>query len=202
MANSAAAGWVYLGQNGPTGPTGPASGPTGPTGTGGPTGPTGASITGATGPTGAAGAAGATGPTGPSGGPIGPTGPTGTAGGPTGPTGPAGLITLSSINANMGATANNFAPAGYVAGTTNRILITPNAGGSTCTGILAIGIPDGWQVVLYNNSATVSITFSNASGSSSAANQFLCPGAGAAVLGVQTAVIIQYVAAYSAWIFL
>ena len=102
----------------------------------------------------------------------------------------------------MATSVNNYSPAGYVGGTTNRLLITPTSGGSTCTGLSASGVPDGWEVVLYNVSATIQITFPNASGSSSAANQFLCPGAGAVVLDVQTGVIIQYVAALTAWIFL
>jgi hypothetical protein len=147
------------------------------------------------------GAGSGTGPTGPTG--AGPTGPTGASiTGATGPTGPAGSGALASVSAAMGTSVNDYAPAGYVGGTTNRILITPTSGGSTCTGLNASGVPDGWQAVLYNTSATISITFSNASGSSSSANQFLCPGAAAAILGPQTSVLVQYVAALTAWIFL
>jgi hypothetical protein len=143
-------------------------------------------------------------PTGPTG-TLGPTGPTGASiTGPTGANGPTGpsLSSLASVAAAMATSVNNYSPASYVGGTTNRLLITPTAGGSTITGLSATSVPDGWQVVLYNVSATITITFSNASGSSSAANQFLCPGAVSASLGPQTAAIVQYVAASTAWIFL
>jgi hypothetical protein len=149
---------------GPPGPTGPASGPTGPTGaSGGPTGPTGA---GPTGPTGA-------GPTGPTGaGSSGPTGPTGASGG-------AGQFN-SSVSAAPSGTVNNYAPSGYTAGTTNRLLLTPSAA-TTLTGLTSAA-SDGFVVFIYNDSATFSITFNHQSGSSSAGNQFNLPNATAVVL--------------------
>jgi hypothetical protein len=144
--------------NGPTGPTGPAGGPTGPAGPpGGPTGPTGA---GPTGPTGF-------GPTGPTG--SGPTGPTGS--GPTGPTGPATTPTYSSsVSATPTGTNNNYAPSGYTAGTTTRLLLTPSAA-TTLTGLGSATI-DGFVIYIYNLSATYSITFTHQGGGSSAGNQF------------------------------
>lgn len=183
------------GDMGPTGPTGSAgtSGPTGPTGTSttGPTGPTGPA-SGPTGPTGPS----VTGPTGPSGtGPNGPTGPTGA--GPTGPTGPGGVATLSSVSASVAASVNNYSPVGYVAGTTNRLLLTPNTGGSTITGLLAA--PDGWQILIWNPSSTDSLIFAHLSGSSTSTNQFACPGASPAYLGPYSAVTIAYIS--NVWVF-
>jgi hypothetical protein len=167
VANSTPAGWAYAGLVGPTGPSG---GPTGPTGGIGATGPTG--VTGPTGPTGTTGATGTAGPTGPSGGPIGPTGPTGQAGGPTGPTGPAGLVSLSSVTATVASSVNNYAPSGYVVGTTNRLILTPASGGSTITGLLATGVPDNWSILIVNASSANTLYFPHLSGSSASANQF------------------------------
>lgn len=200
MANASPGGLAWI-PGGPTGPTGSSGGPTGPTGAG-PTGPTGAvAPTGPTGPTGTAGSSGAAGPTGPSGGPAGPTGPTGSAGGPTGPTGPAGSVSLSSVTASPASSVNNYAPTGWSVSVTNRLLLTPASGGSTLTGLQAGGIADGWQVLIVNESGTNSLYFSHLSGSSSAGNQFSCPGAGTASLGPLAAVTIAYVAAISAWVF-
>jgi hypothetical protein len=173
------------GNNGPTGPTG-ALGPTGPSGTG-PTGPTGAGPTGPMGPTGT----GPTGPTGPTG--TGPTGPTGA--GPTGPTG-AGTP-LVSVTASVGASVNNYSPGGYAGGVTNRLILTPNSGGSTITGLVAG--TDGWQLVIYNPSTTDSLSFPNLSGSSTSTNQFACPNGVTNVLGPQTGVLIEYVT--NQWVF-
>lgn len=65
-----------------------------------------------------------------------------------------------------GSTVNNYAPTGYAGGTTNRILSTAAAGGTTCTGLSAVGVPDGWTIFFSNESLTDSFTFPNLSGSS------------------------------------
>lgn len=198
MANSAPSGWAYVatGPTGSAGPTGPSGGPTGPTGPTGSAGSAGASVTGPTGPTGTAGTAG---PTGPSGGPQGPTGPTGPSTGATGPTGPAGPA-LASVSAAPATSQNNYSPTGYVAGTTNRLLLTPSAA-VTITGLVASGVPDNWTVLIFNASTTQTVTFANLSGSSTTANQFACPQGVAASLGPQTGVNIHYVSSLDYWVF-
>ena len=149
------------GDMGPTGPTGSA-------GTSGPTGPTGTSTAGPTGPTGPA--SGPTGPTGPS--VTGPTGPSG-----TGPNGPRDLLArglrpyrtrrgrhIVERERECGGEREQLLAVGYVAGTTNRLLLTPNTGGWTITGLLAA--PDGWQILIWNPSSTDSLIFAHLSGSS------------------------------------
>jgi len=188
MANSSAAGWAYAPQ-GPTGPTGASGGPTGsagPTGASGPTGPTGPSVTGPTGPTGTVG------PTGPGSGPTGPTGPTGSSSGITGPTGPAGP-TLSSVTATVPSSANNYLPAGYAGGTTNRLILTPASPFSTITGLTATAVSDNYKLYIYNASATNYISFSHLSGSSATANQFSCPQGQPATLAALTGVWLTYI---------
>jgi hypothetical protein len=129
-------------------------------------------------------------------GPTGPAGPTGPyIAGPTGPTGPS-PTNLVGVVASVPLTVNDYAPTGYVAGSTDRLILTPTSSGSTITGLLAA--PDGWQILIYNPSTLYSITFSNLSGSIST-NQFACPGGVSAVLGPQYAVMIAY--CVSQWIF-
>lgn len=76
--------------------------------------------------------------------------------------------TLASGSTDLGASP----PAGYAAGTTNRLILTPNAAGSTLLGLLAAG--DGFQLLIYNASTTAQITFAHQSAGNSA-NQFTCP---------------------------
>ena len=182
------------GATGPTGPTGSAGGPTGPTGLEGPTGPTGPP-NGPTGPTGPSGG----GPTGPTGsGATGPTGPTGT--GPTGPTGPTGGgITVSSVTATVASSVNNYSPAGYVAGTTNRLLLTAASGGSTITGLVAA--VDGWQVRIYNLSTTDYLLFPNLSGLSISTNQFSCSMNANQFIQANSGALIEYIGATGNWKF-
>lgn len=205
------------GPTGPTGPTGTAGGPTGPTGpTGpsgtGPTGPTGVTGSGATGPT---GVKGPTGPTGPPNGPTGPTGPTGTGptgstgptgAGPTGPTGPTGsggptgpggITSLSSITVSVPTSVNNWSPAGYVAGTTNRIIATPASGGSTITGLVAA--TDGFQIRIWNSSTTDYLAFPSLSGLSTSANRFATQNAGTTFIQPTSGAIIEYIGSSGYW---
>jgi len=202
------------GSIGPTGATG-VSGPTGPTG-GGPTGPAGVSITGPTGPTGTAGSPGTVGPTGPGGngptgptgigaigptgptgptgvGAIGPTGPTGTNAGPTGPTGPvSSFIFNQQVTATLpSGDSDNYAPTGYVPGTTNCLILTPTDGTSALDGLVATGVPNGFPMLIWNASSTISMTF-NDENSSTPANQFVCPGAAPATLLPFAKVLVTY----------
>ncbi len=188
------------GSSGTVGPTGPpgfgATGPTGSPGTAGPTGvrgPTGAGGNGPTGPTGV-GAIGPAGPTGPTGvGAIGPTGPTGTNAGPTGPTGPVSsfLFNQQVIATVPSGETDNFSPSGYVAGTTNCLILTPVDGTSTLDGLDATGVPNGYAMIAWNASSTISITF-NDEASSIPANQFVCPGAVPATLAPFAKVLLTY----------
>jgi hypothetical protein len=167
------------GPQGPTGPIGP------PSTQGGPTGPTGSASTvvGPTGPTGSIGL-------------IGPTGPTGVLGptGPTGPLGPPGAPAFTvSVSDSPGASVNNYAPTGYMVATTTRLLITANAGGTTITGLLAIGIADGTTMYLNNQSSTDFITLAHASASSAPVNRFSCPGADNFPVAPLEGVLLSYV---------
>lgn len=102
-----------------------------------------------------------------------------------------------SVTASPGASQDNYAPTGYVAGTTNRLLLAANAGGTTLTGLLAA--TDGWSVYVRNTSATDTITFAHLSGSSSAANQFSCPQGVNAALQPLTGSLLIYVV--NQWVF-
>jgi hypothetical protein len=106
---------------------------------------------------------------------------------------------VSSVSATVAASVNNYAPAGYVGGTTNRLILTPAGGGSTITGLSASGVPDHWTITIYNPSTTDVIYFSNLSASSSAGNKFACPGGVTAVLSPQNAAVLKYVV--NQWVF-
>lgn len=95
----------------------------------------------------------------------------------------------NSVSAVPAASQNNYAPSGYVAGTTNLLLLTP-AANATITGLLAA--PMGWTLYMNNASATYTITLSNLSGSSLSANQFSCPTGTALALPPQTGAILIY----------
>ena len=103
----------------------------------------------------------------------------------------------NSVSDAPGAAVNNYAPAGYVAGTTNRLLITAAVGGTTLTGLLAA--TDGWGVYIRNVSTTDNLTFSHLDAGSLAANQFSCPQGVNAVLQPLTGVFLVYAA--GKWVF-
>lgn len=105
---------------------------------------------------------------------------------------------LSSVTASPAASQNNYAPAGFSA-TTTRLLLAAAAGGSTITGLLATGFADDARILVRNTSTTDSITFSHASGSSSAANRFSLSGAADAQLGPLTSALLVYVV--NQWVF-
>lgn len=107
--------------------------------------------------------------------------------GNSGTTGASGSVDLSTISgggsggsfknsitpAQMVATVDDYAPAGYVAGTTNRMLLTPASGGTTLNGLLAPAVPagDGWAVLLVNLSSVDSIEVGHLA-SDTPANEF------------------------------
>ena len=102
----------------------------------------------------------------------------------------AGINFASIVTATLGASQNNYAPTGYVAGTTNNLQLTAISGGSTITGLLAATA--GWSLYMYNASTAYTITLSNLSGSSSTANQFACPQGSSLALPTQTGAILIY----------
>jgi hypothetical protein len=116
------------------------------------------------------------GPQGPTG-PLGNAGPTGPASGPTGPTGPLAPpgppAFTSPITATVPTgTTDSFAPFGYVAGATNALLLGPADATSTLSGLSALGVIQGFSILLVNTSATLPIAIlSQASGTP--ANDFV-----------------------------
>lgn len=75
-----------------------------------------------------------------------------------------------SVTASPATTQNNYAPTGYVAGSTNRLILAAASGGSTFTGLLAG--TDNTTILIQNTSTTDSLYFSHLSGSSTSTNQF------------------------------
>ena len=84
-------------------------------------------------------------------------------------------LLATSVSATLSTSHNNYAPTGYVAGTTNRLRLTAAAGGSSLTGLGAAG--DGFSLLVCNESSTDIITFAHLSSSSLAANRFACANA-------------------------
>lgn len=106
-------------------------------------------------------------------------------------------VFTNSVTATLAASQNDYSPTGYVAGTTNRMLLAAASGGSTITGLGAA--TDGWTVYVRNTSATDNITFAHLSGSSTAANQFSCPQGVSAILAPLTGLLLTYVS--NVWTF-
>jgi hypothetical protein len=98
-----------------------------------------------------------------------------------------------SVSDAPGASANDYAPSGFAAATTTRMLITANSGGTTLTGLNATGVTDGESIYLRNSSTTDFLTLAHASGSSSAGNKFSCPGASDFAIAPLAAVLLVYV---------
>lgn len=87
------------------------------------------------------------------------------------------LVTFAnSVADSPGATVNNYSPSGFIA-TTNRLLVTAFAGGTTVSGISSATRSDGDVIALFNDSDTDNLVLSNNSGLSLAGNRFLGPGA-------------------------
>ena len=103
----------------------------------------------------------------------------------------------SVTDATPGTSTNNYAPAGYSAGVTNRLLVAAASGGTTITGLLAA--PDGWTLLIRNTSTTDTITFPHLSGSSLAANQFSNSQALGVILPPNTSALLTYIS--NVWTF-
>ena len=106
--------------------------------------------------------------------------------------------TLSTM-ATVASSVNNYSPAGYVAGTTNRLLLTAASGGSTITGLVAA--VDGWQVRIYNLSTTDYLLFPNLSGLSISTNQFSCSMNANQFIQANSGALIEYIGATGNWKF-
>jgi hypothetical protein len=105
-----------------------------------------------------------------------------------------------SVSATLPSSANNYAPSGYIGGSTNRLLLTPFGGGSTLTGLSSSMVTDNWEVFIYNQSATDVIDFLHLSASSTAANRFSCPQGQTAQLASLTGVLLRYITSVG-WVF-
>jgi hypothetical protein len=147
--------------------------------------------------------AGPQGPTGPIGNP-GITGPTGPGGGATGPTGPPGSSAApvygAQISANVpSGNTDSFSPFGYTGGTTNGLLLNPLDSTSTLLGLSSSGVPNGYTLLMVNESATLLVAFQSQS-SSITSSQFNCPGNFEYALAPLASVIVVYVAGQG-WFF-
>jgi hypothetical protein len=97
-----------------------------------------------------------------------------------------GVASLSSVSAtlgtgplnDLGTASDALAVAGWVGGTTNRLLLTPASGGSTVNGLLATGVSDGFVIPIFNQSLTDSLIFAHLAAGSTAANRFSNQAAG------------------------
>lgn len=87
------------------------------------------------------------------------------------------------------ASIDNYDPAGYVAGVTNRLILNPASGGSTMAGLLSA--TNGWAVLICNSSSVDSITFTFQD-STTPLNQFSTPQGNPYVLHALTNVVIVY----------
>jgi hypothetical protein len=110
--------------------------------------------------------------------------------GATSSSGTSGLYNAP-LSATLSGTVNNWNPPGWVPGVTNLLSVTPSST-PILTGINTSGMGNGFTFLLYNASTTVTLQVNNLSASSLTANQFACPGAGAAFLGPQTATPVTF----------
>lgn len=94
---------------------------------------------------------------------------------------------------------NDVAIAGTSNNTTTVIKFTPNSAGSTITGMASSTISDSDLFVLRNESATASITITNADTGSLAANRFATAGALPLVLLPKSSAIVYYDATAALW---
>lgn len=103
-----------------------------------------------------------------------------------------GSSSLVSVSATLASSQNDYAPTGYVGGTTNRLLLTSTV--STITGLGAA--TDGFALDIVNVGGGV-ITFKHNSSSSTAANRFFTPNSSDATLPNNGVVTLKYVT--NAW---
>lgn len=108
----------------------------------------------------------------------------------------------NSVSASLGSgPLNDLAPAGYVGGVTNRMILTPASGGSIIDGISSVGVPDGFTMKLSNPSTTDYLEFTNLSGSdSNPDNQMRNPGGGAMYINYGGSALITYEVDVWTWV--
>jgi hypothetical protein len=81
-----------------------------------------------------------------------------------------------SVSDAPGAAVNDYAPTGWHAGTTTRLLATANAGDTSITGFDATGVYDGACIYVHNPSATDLLKIQHLNAGSLLANRVRCPG--------------------------
>ena len=134
-----------------------------------------------------------------------PTGPQGTTGDPA-------YVAFGKLNADLGllqpvfgfsvsdspsASVNDYAPTGYVGGTTTRLLVTAASGGTTITGLSSTGVPDGFTELLCDQSTTDVLELPSLSSSSAVGNRWLTANAGVVVIAAGACVPVTLVV--SSW---
>lgn len=93
-----------------------------------------------------------------------------------------------SVSITLAATVDDLA----VAAGFRRLILTPNAGGSTVNGIALSGVVDDTEIEVFNEGASASIAFATEALSSAAANRFKGPSSGIA-LGPGDGAIARYI---------
>jgi hypothetical protein len=83
-----------------------------------------------------------------------------------------------SVSDTPGASVNDYAPSGWDAGFTTRLLATANTGGTTVTGFDATDAYDGACIYVRNPSTTDLLKITHLDAASMAANRVSCPGGG------------------------
>lgn len=109
------------------------------------------------------------------------------------------LLNKSVSDVAPGALVNDYAPSGYIGGTTNRLLLTAAVGGTVVNGLSAAGVPDGLTILISNISSTDPLSFPHLAIGSLAANQFSNQNAETVQIPPLGAARVTYVS--SKWVF-
>lgn len=102
---------------------------------------------------------------------------------------------MSELSVSLGASVNNFSPAGLAGANTMRL--TPTAAAVSITGLA--GGTSGRIMVVQNMSAALTLTLTHEDALSLAANRFVCPGAVALVIPVSGNTLLRYDGPTSRW---
>lgn len=109
-------------------------------------------------------------------------------------------INLGKQNAAVTLVAgNNNNVAGPNGGITAFLRVVANASGSTMTGLDSTGAADGDVVYIRNESATGTVTLTNADSNSLAANRFVMPGGTSATIAPGKTVAVEWDLTNGAW---
>lgn len=96
---------------------------------------------------------------------------------------------------------DDWGPPGWVGGFTNRLMLTPAAGGTTLGSLDATNVPDGFEVEIFVDSATDYLFIPNLSPTAvHPQNQVQCYPAGVS-LAPQTGAVLKYNATVNNWTF-